>query len=169
MNPQYFGDSFDIVKRFFIENLNAIGYHVIVDPMLTGGWNGMEHCFYRFLKAYPLSEQSSTKSALLLDPDTGIGKKKSKKHVTMKYIAEQLLKYDVVFSFDQSFTRGGNPVVEITEKLRSLQETGNHGFYYDSHARFLFASKSPKKLGEVEKQLLASGLPASRIVKIRSA
>ncbi len=47
MNPQWFGDSFDIVKRFFVENLNEIGYHVVVDPMLTGEWNGPEHKFYR--------------------------------------------------------------------------------------------------------------------------
>ena len=167
MNPLWFGDSFDIIKRFFIENLNAIGYRVVVDPMLTGEWNGVEQ-FYKFLKADPLIEQGISKSALLLDPDTGIGKKKSKRHVTIQCIAEQLSKYDVVFSFDQSFPRGGNTTKEITDKLTLLQQTGNHGFYYDSHARFLFASKSFKKLKELEQQLLASGLPASRLVKIRS-
>ncbi|MEE8403127.1 MAG: hypothetical protein V3R93_05165 [Candidatus Hydrothermarchaeaceae archaeon] len=166
MNPQWFGDSFDIVKRFFVENLNAIGYHVVVDPMLTGEWNGLEHDFYQFLRAYPLSEKSSSKSALLLDPDTGIGKKKSKQHVTIKCIADKLLHYDVVFSFDQSFPRGGSTLEKIREKLVLLQETGNHGFYYDSHARFLFAAKSIETLGEVEQQLLESGLPVSRIVKV---
>jgi len=166
LNPLWFGDSFDIVKRFFIENLNAIGYHVIVDPMLTGEWHEVEQ-FYKFLKADPLSKESTSKSALLLDPDTGIGGKKSKRHVTIKCIAKQLLKYDVVFSFDQSFSRGKNSKAEIAEKLKLLQETGNNGFYYDSHARFLFASKSIEKLREVEQQLLTSGLPASRLMKIR--
>lgn len=166
MNPQWFGDSFDIVKRFFVENLNAIGYHVVVDPMLTGEWNGLEHEFYQFLKAYPLTEKSSSKSALLLDPDTGVGRKKSKQHVTIKCIADQLLHYDVVFSFDQSFPRGGKATDKIIEKLKLLQETGNHGFYYDSHARFLFAAKSIEILREVEQQLLASGLPSSRLLKV---
>lgn len=90
MNPQWFGDSFDIVKRFFVERLNEIGYHVVVDPMLTGEWNGLEHNFYAFLKAQPLTERTETNSALLLDPDTGIGKKKTKQHVTIKCIAEHL-------------------------------------------------------------------------------
>jgi len=166
MNPQWFGDSFDIVKRFFVENLNAIGYHVVVDPMFTGEWNGLENDFYQFLKAYPLTEKSSSKSALLLDPDTGIGRKKSKHHVTIKCIADQLLHHDVVFSFDQSFPRGKNAKYKIKEKLRLLQETGNHGFYYDSHARFLFAAKSIEILREVEQQLLASGLPADRLLRL---
>lgn len=165
MNPQWFGDSFDIVKRFFVENLNEIGYHVVVDPMLTGEWNGLEHKFYKFLKAYPLNEKSNTKSALLLDPDTGVGSKKTKQHVTIKCIAEQLSKHDVIFSFDQSFPRGGGATKKISEKLILLKETGNYGFYYDSHARFLFAAKSIETLKEVEQQLLSSGLPASRLVK----
>ena len=61
MNPQWFGDSYDIVKRYFIENLKAIGYHVVVDPMLTGGWNGLEENFYHFLGASPLGQASSKK------------------------------------------------------------------------------------------------------------
>jgi hypothetical protein len=133
--------------------------------MLTGEWDGVEHDFYQFLKAYPLNEKSSSKSALLLDPDTGIGRKRSKQHVTIKCIADQLLHHDVVFSFDQSFPRGGNARDKIIEKLMLLQETGNHGFYYNSHARFLFAAKSIKILGEVEQQLLASGLPTGRLLK----
>lgn len=165
MNPQWFGDSFDIVKRFFVENLKEIGYRVVVDPMLTGEWNGLEHGFYRFLKAYPLTEKSSSKSALLLDPDTGIGKKKSKQHATIKCIADHLLHHDIVFSFDQSFSRGGSASGKIREKLVLLQKTGNYGFYYDSHARFLFAAKSIRALSEVEQRLLASGLPANRLVK----
>ena len=165
MNPQWFGNSFDIVKRFFVENLNEIGYHVVVDPMLTGEWNGLEHKFYKVLKAHPLNEKSIIKSALLLDPDTGVGSKKTKQHVTIKCIAEQLLKHDVVFSFDQSFSRGGSAADKIREKLMLLKETGNYGFYYDSHARFLFAAKSIEILKEIERQLLSSGLPESRLLK----
>ena len=166
MNPQWFGDSFDIVKRFFVENLNSIGYRVVVDPMLTGKWNGLEHDFYKFLKAYPLNDKGNNKSALLLDPDTGIGRKKTKKHVTIQCIAEQLLVHEIVFSFDQSFSRGGSAAEKIKEKLLLLKDTGNHGFYYDSHARFLFSAKSAEALNEVEQQLLLSGLPASRLLKV---
>ena len=164
MNPQWFGDSFDIVKRFFVENLNAIGYHVVVDPMLTGEWNGLESDFYKFLKVYPLPSKSISKSALLLDPDTGIGRNKSKQHVTINCIAKHLSQHDIVFSFDQSFSRGGNASDKIKEKLLLLKETGNYGFYYDSHARFLFAANSIEALEEVKRKLLESGLPASRLV-----
>ncbi len=166
MNPQWFGDSFDIVKRFFVERLNEIGYHVVVDPMLTGEWGGLEHSFYAFLKAQPLSDKIESKSALLLDPDTGIGNKKTRQHVTIKCIAEQLIKHDVVFSFDQSFSRGGSATEKIREKLNLLNETGNYGFYYDSHARFLFAASSIESLNQIEKQILHSGLPATRLVKL---
>lgn len=168
MNPQWFGDSFDIVKRFFVENLREIGYHVTVDPMLTGEWNGLEKRFYKFLKADPLRAKSTNigKSALLLDPDTGVGKRKTKRHVTINCIAEKLNNYDVVFSFDQSFSRGGDSAYKIREKLTMLKETGNHGLYFDSHARFLFASKYTKNLREIEKQILSTGLPKSRLFKI---
>ncbi len=64
MNPEWFGDSFDIVKRFFVENLNKIGYHVVVDPMFTGEWNGLEHKFYKFIEAYPLNKKSNNKSTV---------------------------------------------------------------------------------------------------------
>ncbi|NOX33419.1 MAG: hypothetical protein GXP56_06725 [Deltaproteobacteria bacterium] len=166
MNPQWFGDSYDIVKRFFIEQLNAAGYQVLVDPMLTGEWNELKTDFYRFLKASPLTEKSTRKSALLLDPDIGIGKKKTKQHITIGDIADHLLRHEVVFSFDQSFSRVGNATEKIQEKLMLLKKTGNYGFYYDSHARFLFAAKSSEILYEVEQQILSSGLPSKRIVKI---
>ena len=54
----------------------------------------------------------------------------------------------------------------MKEKLGWLEETGNVGFYYDSHARFLFAANSSENLNAVEQQLLSSGLPASRLFKL---
>jgi len=42
MNRKWLGDSFDIVKRFFLENLRTLGYHVVVDPMFTGEWKPCE-------------------------------------------------------------------------------------------------------------------------------
>ena len=104
MNPKWVGDSYDIVKRFFAEQLNEIGYRVVVDPMLTGKWDGLEDQFYKFLNVNPSSEKSDGKSALLLDPDTGVGRKRTKKHITIEDIADQLLQYEIVFAFDQSFS-----------------------------------------------------------------
>jgi len=165
MNPQWFGDSSDIVKRYFVENLKEIGYHVVVDPMLTGEWNGLEQKFYHFLGVSPLCESNSNKSALLLDPDIGIGKKMTKQHVTIDMIASHLENHKIVFTFDQSFSRAGSATEKMKEKLGRLKKTGNFGFYYDSHARFLFAANSLKHLNTVEQKVLSSGLPTNRLLK----
>jgi hypothetical protein len=42
MNPKFFGDSYDLAKRFFCGALAALDYDVIIDPMFTGEWNGKE-------------------------------------------------------------------------------------------------------------------------------
>ena len=36
MNPKFFGDSYDLVKRFLCAELHVVGYCVTVDPMFTG-------------------------------------------------------------------------------------------------------------------------------------
>ena len=46
MNPKWFGDSFDIVKWFFIANIRETGYQVFVDPMLTGQLFTRNSCNY---------------------------------------------------------------------------------------------------------------------------
>lgn len=154
MNPEWFGDSFDIVKRFFIGNIRELGYQVYVDPMLTGDWRGLEQKFYDFLGVAPLGDFKRTvdRTALLLDPDTGVGREPTKKHVTIEKIVDLLQYYESVMSFDQSFSHGCNSIEEIRRKLRSLQAMNAVGFYYDSHARFLFSAKSMPVLMQLEQQ-----------------
>jgi hypothetical protein len=166
MNPQWFGDSFDIVKRFFIDNIREMGYQVFVDPMLTGEWNGLENKFYDFLGAAPLKSlnTSSGRTALLLDPDTGIAPKPTKQHVTIRMIVNYLQEHEIVFSFDQSFSRGGDALEQMGKKLSLLKKEGAAGFYYDSHARFLFSAKSPEVLANLERHLVAAGLPEKRFI-----
>ena len=166
MNPKWFGDSFDIVKRFFIGNIREMGYQVFVDPMLTGEWNGLENKFYDFLGAAPLKSlaTSSGRTALLLDPDTGIAPKPTKQHVTVRMIVNYLQEHEIVFSFDQSFSRGGDALEQMGKKLSLLKKEGAAGFYYDSHARFLFSAKSPEVLANLERHLVAAGLPEKRFI-----
>ena len=45
----FLGDSYDLVKRFFILALQALGYAVAIDPMVTGDWMGGEQDFHRLL------------------------------------------------------------------------------------------------------------------------
>lgn len=166
MNPKWFGDSFDIVKRFFIGNISEMGYQVFVDPMLTGEWNGLENKFYDFIGAEPLKNlsTSSGRTALLLDPDTGIAPKQTKQHVTIRKIVDYLKEHEIVFTFDQSFSRGTDALEQMRKKLSLLKKEGAAGFYYDSHARFLFSAKSQEVLTNLERHLLKVGLPDKRFI-----
>jgi hypothetical protein len=167
MNSEWCGDSFDIVKRFFVAVLQGAGYRVYMNAMFTGRWNGKEKVFHRFVGAStpsPNALPSREKSALLIDPDTGIGKIESPKHVTVETIVCNLEHHDIVFSFDQSFSRNRAPLDQMKEKLEILSKNGALGFYYDSHARFLFAAKSPTIICAVRDAILATGLPQKRLI-----
>jgi len=165
MNPKWFGDSFDIVKRFFAYSLRDLDYEVYIDPMLTGAWDGDEERLYRFLGMRPVEEYEGFESALFLDPDTGIRATASVKHTTIANIFDLLGTHEIVFSFDQSFSRGDGPLPQMQAKLARLSELGASGFYFDSHARFLFASLESVRLNAIQSRLETLGLPTSRFVK----
>lgn len=164
MNPKWFGDSYDIVKRFFALSLQDLNYDVFIDPMFTGEWDCMEDEWYDFLRMRPLDEYRDSESALFLDPDTGIGRTASPKHTTISSIAALLEIHQIVFSFDQSFSRGSDPLAQMERKLKTLAENGAVGFYFDSHARFLFASRSDQRISSLQRHLEGIGLPPSRFV-----
>ncbi|MDX1439105.1 MAG: hypothetical protein R3284_04300 [Rubricoccaceae bacterium] len=167
MNPQWFGDSFDIVKRFFAEVLRELDYEIFVDPMSTGDWSELETRFLTFLGVQHIRDVKDTqRSALLLDPDTGIGKRETKKHTSIQRIITELGNHNIVFAFDQSFSRGRPSLPQMREKLEHVQSLGAFAFFYDSHARFLFASRSRQDLDSVVGQLIAVGLPSTRIVRL---
>jgi hypothetical protein len=142
MNPKYYGDSYDLVKRFFCREIGALGYSVEVDAMLTGAWNGAESNFYRLIGAAALGNHKADGGhrALLLDPDTGVKHSASRQHVSFARIAQETKAFRLVFSFDQSFSRQAKPLAVIQEKLATLKSLGCASLYYDSHARFVFAA-----------------------------
>src|SRR5690349_3125206 len=97
MNRDWFGDSYDIVKRFFLDALRTGGYDVYVDPMPTGDWAPCEGAFLEFLRAKHVREANgSAGSALLLDPDTGIGAQPSPRHTTVAGIVGLLEHHSIV-------------------------------------------------------------------------
>src|SRR5436189_3416914 len=101
MNPDWFGDSYDIVKRFFLESLRASGYDVYVDPMPTGNWGPCESAFLEFLRVKHVREaKGSAESALFLDPDTGIGAQASRRHTTVAGMVALLEHHSSVVVFD---------------------------------------------------------------------
>lgn len=164
MNPKWFGDSYDIVKRFFASSLHELGYEVFIDPMYTGQWEGDEGALCQLLQMRPVEEYRESTSALFLDPDTGIRRVASPKHTTFAKIAELLITHEIVFSFDQSFSRGSDPLPQMKAKLEAVEETGGFGFYYDSHARFLFSSLQADRVKLLRQHLVGMGLPESRLV-----
>jgi hypothetical protein len=170
MNPKYFGDSYDLVKRFFCRELSALGYRVVADPMFTGEWEGSEEAFLRFIGTRRAARGSRTtgRTALFVDPDTGVHSRASRKHVAISDLAERASRYALVFAFDQSFSRQHDPRKTIRGKLSVLSTLRREAMYYDSHARFLFVSASKRPIDELRRHLMQLGLPASRFVTARS-
>jgi hypothetical protein len=167
MKFDWFGDSYDIVKRFFVGQLRSLGYRVYVDPMPSGDWKPVEPAFLKFLGALHVRDaRVSGQSALLLDPDKGIAKRRSHAHASISHIVGHLTQHMIVFVFDHSISRAAPPLPQLQAKLRQLKELGGQGFYYDSHARFLFASFSGEKLSAFREALLKAGLPEHRLVAL---
>ena len=104
MKDSWFGDSYDIVKRYFISALKTIGYQVVFDPDFMIEMNEVRR-FYHFVGASDQHESNSRKIAVIPDPDTGTGEKRKRTHVSLSYIIEKTDDYDIVLTFDQSFNR----------------------------------------------------------------
>jgi hypothetical protein len=171
MNPEWFGDSYDIVKRFLSAELQRVGVRVYADPMLTGEWPDGAAAFLAFIGATHADEArgSDYNTALFIDPDTGVRERASARHCTITYMVRQAEKFSLVFAFDQSFSRNAPAQIQMEYKLDQLRELGVHGFYYDSHARFLFTARQRRHLLKARDSLIAAGLPERRLVELRRA
>lgn len=133
--------------------------------MLSGTWNTNENEFYRLIGAEPVAGDrgSSKRAALFIDPDTGVNNTGGKRHVAFDRLVRESANYELVFAFDQSFSRQAKAKDVMGEKLSVLRARGCHGMYYDSHARFVFVSNKRNVLQEFEVHLLSLGLPKSRL------
>ena len=166
MNPLYVGDSYDLVKRFFGQELGKLGYEVAVDPRFTGEWSGQEASFFRLIGAKHVKDlvTPNARRALLMDPDTGINEAGGTKHVSFDQIRKAADEYEMVFVFDQSFSRQHDSAEVIVKKLAGLTRTGLQAMYYNSHARFAFASKDESAIKKLHRHLVSTGLPESRLI-----
>jgi hypothetical protein len=168
MNPEFLGDSYDLVKRFFVHEFRALGYEVAVDPLFTGDWaEGEEEAFHRLIDVKHRKELPSTgdRTALFLDPDTGVKGRATRRHVSYDRLAHEAAKHRLVFAFDQSFSRQGSAAEAMARKLNAISSLGLAGLYYDSHARFLFASRQSDAIHEVWLHLQRVGIPSRRLIK----
>ena len=173
VNSKYFGDSYDLVKRFFIEVLKSEGYTVYVAPMFTGNHAEMDKNYYLLIGAEltPDKGPGSEKTALFVDPDKGINEKKTDEYVTIQNVFERLksCKFTLVLVFDQSFSRNKRFATQrMRQKLLDFSKQSVSGFFYNSHANFFFGAldKNKKLLEKYRCKLLQMGVPENRLIQL---
>ncbi len=176
MREKYLGDSFDIVKRFWVELLNPIA-DVYLDPRFVPlDLHAALSCFTG-ARIWNEAEDVHRKFSLLLDPHTGIplpdarDQRVRKSHAPIQDIARLFdnRKLSFLMCYDQSVKRqAGFPrVAQLDAKRDALLSLGIHSFYYVSHAPFLFASRSATTLRKIRKRMVKTGIPAETSSTIR--
>jgi hypothetical protein len=185
MRMHFFGDSYDIVKRFLLDTLGD-GSPWIAYPMLTHEVTEADvAAFERFLGAAVASDlvfaPGCDRSAglcitpgaqhVFLDPDTGVrlkpsGGAKSSAYVFGPELQELCLSEPdrLALVFDQSLPRGEERSA-LEAKLAYFAERDVFGFAYLSHACFLILSANQDVITQARRALLATGLPGSRLVR----
>lgn len=122
-----------------------------------------------------LPTRPPSKYSILNDPDTGIrlpdgaNQKEGRTHISIDTIINQLRHSGVqcVISYDQSNYRniGMRLNEQRKEKMGRILSEGFHGFYYVSHAPFLFAAPNKDSLSRIHVNLRNAGMPENRFEK----
>lgn len=189
MRVEFFGDSYDIVKKSLIAWLGSLGdwsaHPMFTEPVSTD----QSASFSSFLGAHFISNEmltprtnrekyfSSCRSVgnLFLDPDTGVRLKRVGGAKSVQYIfGQELIELSLArpsaltLVFDQSYPRGSQALL-IQGKLAYFASHGVHGFAYSSHAAFLILGGEAEIVGRARRNLLEmSGLPPVRLVTLPS-
>ena len=166
MTSSKLGDSFDIVKRFFRDTLSEIA-PLQCDPYFLEP--GLQPSDYENATGVPVRSAHGSAIGLLLDPHTGIHvsdrHRKSRAYATTHYIAAALHDHSVSYCvvFDQSSHRNKVPLRDqLLPKVDDLRRRDIGGFYYVSHAPFLFAARRQDTLRALRSALREAGIPANR-------
>ena len=187
MHLKYFGDSYDIVKRFLLATLGDPG-RWSVQPMFVEKVDSEDaRRFATFIGARLCGKTSaatvasrteamaSSKTAehLFLDPDTGVKlvpmpKTPSSAHLYGAEVIDLVNARPAFLTavYDQSLLRADRPP-QLSTKLRWFGEVEISGFAYESHASFLFLSRDQDLLQRSRSALLGVGVPAVRLVAAR--
>ena len=184
MHPDFFGDSYDLVKREIIHGL-APAKEWVVHPMYfdfdTKPKPGFIDAYAAFLRI-ELAVRDTTRDSLVkvaaaaspqhlfLDPDTGLwdnrGRPKSgswDQHVKVDELADiaDAREHGLTLVFDQSYSRtirNKERRARAERKLQTLQgareERQVHGVAYVSHAVFIWVSKDEGLLAKATQRLL---------------
>jgi hypothetical protein len=152
----YPGDSYDLVKRFWHDQLACIpplcAHPHFVPPPL--------HVQYTALTRLPILDPMKLPEwpfGLFLDPDTGIPLPEE------QFTQASLLRPHYMICFDQSIHRkhkgGLNKDQQRETKRDFLRSQGIAPFYYFSHAPFLFMAQEMSTLQNVRNRLIGLGIP----------
>jgi hypothetical protein len=168
MDQKFLGESYDLVKRFWAENLSSIA-PIYADEIFVPK---EIHKAYTQVTGIPNFHASVAHPfAIFLDPCIGIpspkntARKPTKKHAPLPFIKDAFKNYhpEFLICFDQSYSRNGNKESCMEEKLNALKVNGLCAFYYTSHANFLFVSESAEIASSIRKRLLDLGIPSERL------
>jgi hypothetical protein len=185
MRFEYFGDSYDIVKRALIQWLAPLGQWY-VQPLFTDDVSPQQaDAFARFLGARLIQpcqarnareceialEACKATGNLLVDPDTGVTLPQAGKPVKRTHLSAAALQVlctanpdHVIVSFDQALRREA-PEASLRSKIVWLAERQIAAVAFRSHASFLFCSTSADRAGNVIRLLQDAGLPEWRLVE----
>lgn len=174
MKEQYLGDSYDAVKRMWKS--------ILIQPK----WNAPLFAEQRFIDVdiqenYTLltgiemlpAINPPHQYSILNDPDTGIrlpgeeNQNEGRSHISIDSIIRQLQIEQVkcVVTFDQSDYRNHDADRKSQRKIKlsTIKSCRMFGFYYVSHAPFLFSTKSDFDNLQLKKCLVDSGIPEWRL------
>lgn len=170
MRDKYLGDSYDIVKRFWAENLRAIA-HLYAHPKFIPAEIRLQYTAATSISVFESGMASAF--GILLDPHTGIrlpsksSNGATASHATLPFIAQvfEELQPKYVICFDQSYHRVHelDRTGQMQTKMAYLKDQGLFSFYYVSHAPFLFIAKEPGTLTAIRNRLVSLGIPKGRL------
>ena len=176
MRDIYLGDSYDLVKRFWFENLSSIA-PLFAHPKFVPS---RIRDRYTTLTKIPILDFASLPNnpfAIFLDPHTGIPLPTESlggatvSHASLPFIVEIIKKYhpSYMICFDQSYHRRHQLTTERQRGLKRdfLREQGIASFYYISHAPFLFMAEKDATLIAVRTHLIELGIPEKTPITIR--
>lgn len=168
MHQDFLGDSYDLVKRFWAENLSSIA------PIYTHDRFVPEEIRrdYAQITRLPIFNSSVVHPfAIFLDPCTGIpaptrgARNPTMKRAPIPFIVDVFEKLHPRFliCFDQAFGFNEDKESCMKEKMNMLTTNGLCAFYYTSHANFLFVAESAAVTNSLRKLLLNLGIPEWRL------
>ena len=168
MKGKYLGDSYDLVKRFWSENLRLVAPLYAHSKFVTKSISAQ----YTKITSIPILNEKALPQepfGLLIDPHTGIPlptdsqTEPSASHAPLSFLikAHDELHPKYMICFDQSNHRRHelSRKDQRMSKRAYLQKRGIRSFYYVSHAPFLFMAEKLENLEEVRLRLGETGIP----------